>query len=84
MNKQLAPERLYNFNIQQFIDSALSEDTGDGDHTSLACIPSSAKGKAQLLVKENGILAGVALAAEIFKRVDNSLKVKIFMKDGSP
>lgn len=83
MSKKLYPERLYNFNIQQFIDSALAEDAGDGDHTSLACIPASAKGKAHLLVKENGILAGVELALEIFKTVDPSLKVKTFIKDGS-
>ena len=82
MSKSLSPERLYNFNIQNFIISALAEDTGDGDHTSLACIPNSAKGKAHLLVKENGILAGVELAVEIFKTVDKSLKVNVFMKDG--
>ncbi|MBL0329629.1 MAG: carboxylating nicotinate-nucleotide diphosphorylase [Bacteroidetes bacterium] len=83
MSKPLNPERLYHFNIQKFIQSALAEDTGDGDHTSLACIPSSAKGKAHLLVKENGILAGVELAVEIFKTVDKSLKVNVFIKDGS-
>lgn len=83
MSKKLTPERLYNFNIQHFIDTALAEDLGDGDHTSLACIPSQAKGKAKLLVKENGILAGVQLALQIFKTVDTSLKVKVFMKDGA-
>lgn len=83
MSKSLNPERLYNFNIQKFIVSALAEDVGDGDHTSLACIPNAAKGKAHLLVKENGILAGVDLALEIFKTVDKSLKVKVFIKDGS-
>ena len=83
MNKKLTPERLYHFNVQQFIDAALAEDTGDGDHTSLACIPASAKGKAHLLVKENGILAGVELAKEIFRTVDASLKVKVLLKDGS-
>jgi nicotinate-nucleotide pyrophosphorylase (carboxylating) len=83
MSKKLIPEQLYHFNIQQFIDTALAEDLGDGDHTSLACIPSSAKGKAHLLVKENGILAGVDLAIQIFKTVDSSLKVKILLKDGS-
>ena len=83
MSKILIPEQLYHFNIQQFINAALTEDLGDGDHTSLACIPLSAKGKAQLLVKENGILAGVELAIKIFKTVDKSLKVKILMKDGS-
>ena len=83
MNKQLFPEKHYNFNIQQFIKTALAEDLGDGDHTSLACIPMNAKGKAQLLVKENGILAGAELALEIFKTVDSSLKVKMLKKDGS-
>lgn len=84
MNKKLIPERLYHFNIQQFIDSALAEDNGDGDHTSLACIPAAAKGKAKLLVKEDGILAGVELALQIFKTVDPGLKTKVFIKDGSP
>jgi len=83
MSKKLNPGRLYNFNIPQFIDTALAEDTGDGDHTSLACIPSAAKGKAKLLVKENGILAGVELALQIFKTVDPRLKTKVFIKDGS-
>ena len=83
MSKKLLPEILYHFNIQQFISDALKEDMGDGDHTSLACIPASAKGKAQLLVKENGVLAGVQLAVEIFKKVDKSLKVKAFINDGS-
>ena len=84
MSKKLLPQQLYNFNIQHFISTALAEDMGDGDHTSLACIPASAKGKAQLLVKDNGTIAGVDLAIEIFKTVDKSLKVNIFIKDGSP
>jgi len=83
MSNKLLPETLYHFNVKQFILSALSEDMGDGDHTSLACIPDSAKGKAQLLVKENGIVAGVALALEIFKQVDKNLKVTTFIKDGT-
>lgn len=83
MNKLLKPERLYNFSIQKFISQALAEDIGDGDHTSLACIPSSAKGKAKLLVKEAGILAGVELSLQIFKAVDNTLKVKTLLKDGT-
>lgn len=82
MSKKLLPERLYNFNIHKFINQALAEDKGDGDHTSLACIPSSAKGKAHLLVKENGILAGVELALQIFKQVDKTLKIKILITDG--
>lgn len=83
ISKKIVLEKLYHFNIQQFIKSALAEDKGDGDHTSLSCIPSSAKGKAHLLVKEAGIIAGVDLAIEIFKTVDSSLKVKTFIKDGS-
>jgi nicotinate-nucleotide pyrophosphorylase (carboxylating) len=83
MNKLLKPERLYNFNIQKFISQALAEDIGDGDHTSLACIPPDAKGKARLLVKEAGILAGVELSLQIFKAVDHTLKVKTLLKDGT-
>jgi nicotinate-nucleotide pyrophosphorylase (carboxylating) len=84
MSKKTLPERLYNFNIQQFIKQALAEDMGDGDHTSLACIPATANGKAHLLVKENGVLAGVELAVNIIKQVDKSLKVKVFITDGKP
>ena len=81
---KLLPELLYNFNIHQFISHALAEDMGDGDHTSLACIPSYSKGKAQLLVKENGVLAGVNLAIEIFKQVDKTLHVHVLINDGKP
>ncbi|HRH01322.1 MAG TPA: carboxylating nicotinate-nucleotide diphosphorylase [Bacteroidia bacterium] len=69
--------------IQDFIPNALAEDIGDGDHTSLACIPSFAKSKAHLLVKENGILAGVEIAKQIFKHVDDSLTVTVFINDGA-
>src|SRR3954464_8013562 len=82
MSKPFSPEHLYHFNIHQFIKTALAEDMGDGDHTSLACIPASARGKAQLLVKQKGIVAGVELAVLIFKEVDKSLKVKVSIKDG--
>ena len=54
--------------INEFIERALHEDVRDGDHTSLACIPSDAMGKAYLLVKENGILAGMELAKHIFQK----------------
>ncbi len=83
MSKKLLPESLYHFNIHQFISLALAEDMGDGDHTSLACIPASAKGKAHLLVKENGVIAGVELALQIFKQVDKTLKTTVFIKDGT-
>lgn len=83
MSKKLQPELLYNFNIHQFISQAIAEDIGDGDHTSLSCIPPSVNGKAHLLVKENGILAGVELACEIFRYVDKTLKVTVFIKDSA-
>jgi len=70
--------------IDQFIINSLQEDVGDGDHTSLATIPAGIQGKAKLLVKDYGILAGVELAAEIFKVVDNQLKLTVFFKDGAP
>ncbi len=83
MSKRVSPEKLYHFNIHEFITQALKEDIGDGDHTSLACIPETAKGKAHLLVKENGIIAGVELAILIFKQVDKTLKVNVLIKDGA-
>lgn len=69
--------------IHQFINNALSEDVGDGDHTSLSTIPADATGKAKLLVKDEGILAGVELAAEIFHVVDPNLKLNVFLQDGA-
>ena len=69
--------------IDQFILNALKEDVGDGDHTSLATIPAGTTGKAKLLVKDSGIIAGVELAEYIFHRVDNGLKVDVFIKDGT-
>ncbi|HEY4194788.1 MAG TPA: carboxylating nicotinate-nucleotide diphosphorylase [Mucilaginibacter sp.] len=69
--------------IHHFIINALAEDVGDGDHTSLATIPDGTAGKAKLLVKDQGILAGVELAVEIFHQVDSNLKVNIFLKDGA-
>lgn len=68
--------------LHQFIKSALIEDLGDGDHTSFSTIPPSATGKARLLVKENGVIAGVAVALEIFKEVDQNLQVEVLIKDG--
>jgi nicotinate-nucleotide pyrophosphorylase (carboxylating) len=69
--------------ILELIDNALREDIGDGDHSTLSCVPESAIGKAQLLIKEDGILAGIELAEIIFKRFDPSLQIEIFLKDGS-
>ena len=69
--------------IDQFIISSLAEDVGDGDHTSLATISAGTRGKAKLLVKEAGILAGVELAQEIFRIVDPELKINILLNDGA-
>ena len=69
--------------LLEIIDFALIEDVGDGDHTSLACIPKTGKGKARLLVKDNGILAGVELAKLIFHRVDPELKIEVLIEDGT-
>ena len=66
------------------IKNAIREDVGDGDHSSLACIPFTAKGKAKLLVKDEGIIAGVTFAKIVFKAVDANLKVETLIEDGSP
>ena len=68
--------------IQIIIQNALREDVGDGDHSSLACIPKDAKGKAKLLIKDKGILAGVDVAVQIFSSVDSALEVEVVMNDG--
>ncbi|WP_307527088.1 carboxylating nicotinate-nucleotide diphosphorylase [Pedobacter sp. W3I1] len=69
--------------IHQFIKNALTEDVGDGDHTSLSTIPLGTQGKAKLIIKENGVLAGIELALEIFKEVDAGLKVDVLLLDGA-
>jgi nicotinate-nucleotide pyrophosphorylase (carboxylating) len=69
--------------LEEFIQNALDEDIKDGDHTSLSTIPAEAVGKARLLVKDEGILAGVELAEKIFKTVDKDLKIEVLLKDGS-
>lgn len=69
--------------IDQIIASAFAEDLGDGDHTSLACIDADKAGKAKLLVKEKGIIAGVELAKKIFDFADKNLVVQVFINDGT-
>jgi nicotinate-nucleotide pyrophosphorylase (carboxylating) len=69
--------------VQAFIQSALKEDVGDGDHTSLSTVPADAKGTAELKVKDRGVLAGVELSVAIFKEVDPALQVKVFIPDGT-
>ncbi|MDR2233538.1 MAG: carboxylating nicotinate-nucleotide diphosphorylase [Tannerella sp.] len=69
--------------IDSLIDIAFDEDIGDGDHTTLSCIPSAAVGKSRLIIKEDGVLAGVEIAKRIFDYFDMSLKIKVFLKDGA-
>ncbi|WP_420322868.1 carboxylating nicotinate-nucleotide diphosphorylase [Flagellimonas sp.] len=69
--------------IDLIIANALREDVGDGDHSSLACIPFSAVGKAKLLVKDEGIIAGIDFAKQVFAQVDSSMKVELLIPDGS-
>lgn len=69
--------------IDSLIDLAFAEDIGDGDHTTLCCIPDDAMGKSRLLIKEAGVLAGVEIAKEIFHRFDPAMKVEVFIEDGT-
>ena len=68
--------------IYQLIDRAILEDIGDGDHSSLASIPVASSGKARLLIKESGILAGVEMARLIFSRIDDSVTTEEYLEDG--
>lgn len=71
-----------NKELELIIANAIREDVGDGDHSSLACIPTTAQGKAKLLVKDKGVLAGVEFAKMVFRYVDKNLKMKTFIVDG--
>ncbi len=73
----------FNTEIDLIIANAIREDVGDGDHTSLSCIPKDATGKAKLLVKDNGILAGVEFAKQVFAYVDANLKIETLIEDGA-
>lgn len=68
--------------LDEFIRKSLQEDIGDGDHSTLACIPADAQGKANLLVKENGIIAGIEVAKRIYEIVDPALEVVFYKNDG--
>ena len=70
-------------NIYLFIKNAIAEDLGDGDHTSISTIPEGAQGRAKLIIKEDGVLAGVELALTIFKQIDPQLKTEVFLNDGA-
>jgi len=69
--------------FKQLIALWFAEDIGDGDHTTLSCIPATATGKSQLIVKENGVLAGVEVASQIFHAFDPTLQISIFINDGT-
>jgi nicotinate-nucleotide pyrophosphorylase (carboxylating) len=77
-------EEQFKEEITLIIANAIREDVGDGDHSSLACIPDTAVGKAKLLVKDEGIIAGVDFAELVFYFVDPNLKIDVLIKDGSP
>ena len=69
--------------VDRLIDLSFAEDIGDGDHTTLCCIPEDAMGKSKLLIKEDGILAGVEIAKEVFHRFDSTMQVQVLMGDGT-
>ena len=69
--------------VDRLIDLSFAEDIGDGDHTTLCCIPADAMGKSHLLIKEEGILAGVEVAKEVFRRFDPEMQVEVMMEDGT-
>lgn len=69
--------------VDKLIDLSFAEDIGDGDHTTLCCIPEEARGKSRMIIKEEGILAGVKIAEEVFNRFDSTLKVEILISDGT-
>lgn len=71
-------------NLLRLIEQAIAEDLGDGDHTSMATIPENATGKMKLLVKEDGILAGVEIAKLVFKKIDPEIRMELLIKDGTP
>tara|TARA_R100000935_G_C2831305_1_gene165242 strand:- start:49 stop:906 length:858 start_codon:yes stop_codon:yes gene_type:complete len=76
-------EKQFNKEIDIIIANAIREDVGDGDYSSLACIPEDAQGAAKLLVKDNGIIAGVEFARQVFEYVDPGLKVDVKIADGA-
>lgn len=69
--------------ISQLIELAILEDIGDGDHSSLSCIPATAEGRVKLLVKQEGVIAGIEIAKQIFNRIDSGLKLEQLLLDGT-
>ena len=70
--------------IEEIIETALKEDIGDGDHTTLATVPEEAKGKVKMLAKQDGILSGTGVARKVFEFIDPEVKAEIFINDGHP
>ena len=81
-NRMFAVNSTSTMNLDDFIEAAISEDVGPGDYSSLSCIKESTISKAKLLVKEQGIIAGVELALLIFKKVDPELQIRVMINDG--
>ena len=79
----MSPEYLSKNRIRQFIKLALAEDHGDGDHSSIGSIPESSTKQAQLIIKDDGILAGVEMARHIFSFVDSDIQVHVRLEDGT-
>lgn len=75
--------RTFNEQMHLFLQNAVTEDLGDGDHSSLACIPPDAGGKARLIIKDEGIIAGVDIAHKIFNHLDPGLALEVFIGDGA-
>lgn len=76
-------EKQFQTELDTIIQNGIREDIGPGDYSSLACIPDTASGKAKLLVKDTGIIAGVAFAKMVFENVDPTLEVEVFIEDGT-
>ena len=76
-------EEQFEKEIDLIIENAIREDVGEGDHSSLACIPSDVRGRAKLLIKDDGILAGVEFAKRVFEKIDPSLTIQVLKEDGS-
>lgn len=76
-------EEQFQKEVDLIIANAIREDVGDGDHSSLSCIPETAMGKAKLLVKDTGIIAGINFAKQVFDYVDATMKIEVLIEDGS-
>lgn len=77
-------EEQFQKEVDLIIANAIREDVGDGDHSSLSCIPNTASGKAKLLVKDEGIIAGIDFAKQVFAYVDAHMNIEVLIEDGAP